>query len=91
MTASGIYRGTVQRVHPGGTVDVLVRRLGAEHVFGPCDVVEGPPTPGLLTGATDHAHTLRPVAAQLAAGDRVVVALFEGDPNRPVVLGRLAT
>jgi len=87
----GIWRGTVTRVHPDGTADVSVQRLSGTHEYGPCDVVEFPGTAGLRTEASGHDHGLRPVANRLAAGNRVLVALLEGDPNRPAIIGRLAT
>ncbi len=90
--ATGTYRAVVSRLNANGTVGVTIPRLSPGHEYGPCDVVEFPGTPGIATEtATGHVHLLRPVAAALKVGDRVLVTLLEGEPNRPVVIGRLAT
>jgi len=92
--ATGTYRAVVSRLNANGTVGVTIPRLHANHEFGPCDVLEFPGTPALATemgGAPPHNHLVRPAAAALKIGDRVLVTLLEGEPNRPVVIGRLAT
>jgi len=85
----GVWRGTITRVD-GSRAWVRVERLGRQHEYGPCDVAEGPWTAGRGTEiagiAEAHAHGL---GADLAAGDRVLVAFLEGRRDDLVVLARL--
>lgn len=94
MDLAGTYRGTITRTYANGTVGVTVPRLSPGHEFGPCDVLEFPGTPALTTetgGSPAHTHLGRPALSALKVNDRVLVTLIEGEPNRPVVIGRLAT
>lgn len=86
---AGVWRGTVVRVAADGRPYVTVARLSRGTTFGPCDVLEGPWSSGLdvtAGGAGPHTHG---AGADLAAGDRVLVAPLEGRPDEVVVLGRL--
>lgn len=88
MSPSGVYRGTVARVTNTGSVYVTVDRLtGPNHELGPVTIAQGPWTAGLNTeAAAAHSHGL---GADLAKGDRVLVAFVEGRANDIVVLARL--
>ncbi len=91
MEHSGVWQGRVERID-GPRAWVSIPHLRTGHVYGPCLTMEMPGTPGLatsLSGFPAHAHGA--VAAPLAVGDSVVVAFFEGVPDQPVVLGRVAT
>lgn len=95
-TASGVWRGVVTRV-AGGRPFVEVARFAAGREFGPLEVLQGPWTVGLRTeaeaggaGESAFASHTHGAGLDLAAGDRVLVAFVEGNPDSPVVLGRLA-
>lgn len=87
---SGLYYADIDRVD-GGDVWVTVLIPGGGHQ-GPfrCQFLEGP---GVLTGPASggvgHTH-LSMASGALAGGQRVVVGFMWGDPDRPVILGRLA-
>lgn len=89
MRDLGLERAIVTRV--SGPAHAFVRLVtGGRHEYGPCPVVEGLWTDDAVTGAatagTAHVH---PAGIELAPGDTVVVGFLGGDPNAPVILGRL--
>lgn len=91
-----LWRGTVRRILATGGVYVEIKRKRPGYEQGPCEVLEGVWTSGLLTaegsapgpydGAPAHRHG---VDKPLAVGDRVLLAEVEGDRDTLVVLGRL--
>lgn len=91
--ARGIWRATIERVDAAGKAFVKVPRLNPTHIYGPCDVLQGPGAALVLaaTAVGDHgAHThAKTSPAPIAKGDRVVVAFLEGNPDDLIVLGRI--
>lgn len=87
MMRVGSYYGTVvQPPNPasGGVwISVHTERGG---VAGPyrCQFLEGPGASTSVAGL--HSHEVFP---ELAAGDRVLVTFIAGDPDRPLILGRV--
>lgn len=95
MTA-GLDLGVVRKIDGDGRPHVEVRQRAGLHVFGPCPIIEGPWTAGLVSEATaggagdaqfaSHTHG---AGVDLAVGDRVLVGYLRGEANAVVVLGRV--
>lgn len=86
MRVGSYYATVVQPPRPGSGgvwVRVNTERGGRAGPYR-CQFLEGP---GAATGvAVAHSHQ---VFAPLAAGDRVLVTFIAGDPDRPLILGRV--
>jgi hypothetical protein len=82
---SGIFRGTVISVGDGRAV-VRSERLSRGRDYS-VEIPLFPGTPGLATEvASLHSHALRPAAALLKPGDRVLLALVEGSAEDVVMI-----
>lgn len=88
-TPRGLYRGRVLRVDNLRRPYVSIPRLSGDYEYGPLEVIEGPwflAQTGEFICTTPHRHT---IDVLLDAGDRVLLGFLEGDPDSPIVLGRL--
>ena len=84
---TGIVLGAISVRVPGAFGDTTLAK--------PAEMLEFPGTIGITTDVqlgspNTHSHAVRPSADQLATGQKVLVMFLEGDPNRPVIVGRFA-
>lgn len=97
---AAVHFATVTRIDAvTGKPYVIARLRAGDHEFGPCNVAEGPWTPGQATELTANpggspdafASHLHGLGDDLAAGDRVLVVFAEDVAGEvAVVLCRIA-